>query len=69
MKPPVRFFTYAFDKGDLSEPRITQAQFLKLDGCVTYALRTIKEHGIFEIRLTKNCPENLYLEDLHTIKE
>jgi hypothetical protein len=68
MKTPVRFFTYAFHEGELCEARITQAQFLKLDGCVTYALHTIEEYGVSEIRLTKNSTAYLYLEDLDSIK-
>ena len=53
---PVRFFVVDFDSEEADIVEVSEHEWLKAEGLITYERHTIRENGASQICLTKGLP-------------
>lgn len=53
---PVRFFVVDYDAGEADIVEVSEHEFLKAEGSITYERHTKRENGVSQICLTKGLP-------------
>ena len=67
METNIRFFTVAFSEGDADTFEITEDQFKKLHGSISYERHSVFQNGIDQVCLTIESVYYPMAEDLDVI--